>query len=343
MNNINRIIKQAGWSRVIIALFLLTLFVVAPIFGIREDFALSDTITRFGMNAVIVLSGIFMIQSGCGLNFGVPLGLVAGIFGATCSLQLQAKGFAGIFLAMGIGMIFAAIIGYGYGQLLNRVKGDEMIISTYVGLSVVAFMNILWTVLPFTNPTIIWGFGGTGIRQTVSIQDYWFNQLSNFLSFKIGPNFFFPTGMILFFALCCFLVWVFFRTKTGTAMIAVGSNPDYARAAGINVDKIRILSVVLTTVVASVGIIVYAQSFGFVQYYNAPNNLVFPSIAAILIGGASINKASIKNVVIGTFLFQGIVTMAPSVINSALKIDMAEVLRLIISNGMILYALTRKE
>jgi simple sugar transport system permease protein len=35
--------------------------------------------------------------------------------------------------------------------------------------------------------------------------------------------------------------------------------------------------------------------------------------------------------------------MAPSVINSALNMDVAEVLRLIISNGMILYALTRKE
>ena len=47
------------------------------------------------------------------------------------------------------------------------------------------------------------------------------------------------------------------------------------------------------------------------------------------------------NVIIGAFLFQGILTMTPSVINSAINIDVSEVLRIIISNGMIVYALTR--
>jgi pyruvate/2-oxoglutarate/acetoin dehydrogenase E1 component len=47
------------------------------------------------------------------------------------------------------------------------------------------------------------------------------------------------------------------------------------------------------------------------------------------------------HVIIGTFLFQGILTMTPSVINSMLQTDMSEVIRIIVSNGMILYALTR--
>lgn len=64
-------------------------------------------------------------------------------------------------------------------------------------------------------------------------------------------------------------------------------------------------------------------------------------MAAILIGGASVHKATLTNVLIGTFLFQGILTMTPSVINSMLQTDMSEVIRIIVSNGMILYALTR--
>ena len=75
--------------------------------------------------------------------------------------------------------------------------------------------------------------------------------------------------------------------------------------------------------------------------FNSPLSFAFPSVAAILLGGASINKASIVNVIIGAFLFQGILTMTPSVINSAINIDVSEVLRIIISNGMIVYALTR--
>ena len=70
--------------------------------------------------------------------------------------------------------------------------------------------------------------------------------------------------------------------------------------------------------------------------------MAFPAVAAILIGGASINKASILNVIIGTILFQGILTMTPSVINGVLQTDMSEVIRIVLSNGMILYALTRK-
>lgn len=343
MTNIKKFIRQAGWSRIIIALFLILLFIMAPVFGIREDYSLSDTITRFGMNGVVVLSMVFMIQSGCGLNFGVPLGLIAGVFGATASLEFHIKGLAGISFAMLVGITLAAIIGYLYGKLLNKVKGDEMIIATYVGFSFVALFSIIWTILPLKNPTIIWAYGGSGIRPNVSVEGYWMNALGKILHFTVGPNFYFPTGMLLFFALMCLLVWCFFKTKTGSAMIAVGSNPDYARASGISVDKMRVLSVVLSTCVAAAGIIVYEQSYGFIQYYNAPNNLTFPAIAAILIGGASINKASIKNVVIGTLLFQGIVTMAPTVINGALNLDMAEVLRMLIANGLILYALTRKE
>ena len=93
---------------------------------------------------------------------------------------------------------------------------------------------------------------------------------------------------------------------------------------------------------AIVGILVYEQSFGFIQLYMGPFYMALPAVASILLGGASVNKASIVNVIVGTFLFQGILTMTPSVINSVLQTDMSEVIRIIVSNGMILYALTRK-
>jgi len=137
------------------------------------------------------------------------------------------------------------------------------------------------------------------------------------------------------------LVWAFFRTKMGTSMTAVGSNPDYAKSCGINVDKMRVISVILSTVIAGIGIIVFEESFGFIQLYLAPLYMAFPAVAALLLGGASVGKVSIKNVIIGTFLFQGILTMTPSVINNIIKSDMSEAIRIVVSNGMIVYALTR--
>ena len=341
-SRIQNFVEAAGWPRIIIGLFLLSLFVAAPFVGVRIDTSLSDTLVRVGMNGVMVLALVPMVQSGCGLNFGLPLGIIAGLVGAVTSIEMNVLGMMGFFVALLISVPLAVLLGYGYGLLLNRVKGDEMMIATYVGFSSVAVMCMAWLLLPYKSPTMIWGYGGSGLRTTISVEGFWLHILSDFLHVQIGKFFYFPTGMFLFFALMCFLMWGFLHTKTGTAMTAVGSNPEFARASGINVDRMRIVSVVLSTVLGAVGILVYQQSFGFIQLYMGPFYMAFPAVAAILLGGASVNKASMLNVVVGTFLFQGILTMTPSVINSLIQTDMSEVIRIIVSNGMILYALTRK-
>ncbi len=335
-------IENAGWPRIIIGLFLLSLFIAAPFVGVRLDASLSDTLVRVGMNGVLVLAMVPMVQSGCGLNFGLPLGIIAGLLGAVTSIQIGITGSIGFLLAMTIAVPLAVVLGWMYGQLLNRVKGDEMMIATYVGFSSVALMCMAWLLLPYTSPTMIWGYGGSGLRTTISVEGFWLNALSKYLHIQIGQFFYVPVGMFLFFALMVFLVWGFFRTKTGTAITAVGSNPEFARASGIDVDKMRTISVILSTVLGAIGILIYEQSFGFIQLYMGPFYMAFPAVAAILLGGASVNKASMMNVLVGTFLFQGILTMTPSVINSVMQTDMSEVIRIIVSNGMILYALTRK-
>ncbi|MBQ3403616.1 MAG: ABC transporter permease [Synergistaceae bacterium] len=368
---IGRFIQNAGWPRIIIALFLLGLFIAAPFVGVRVDTSLSNTLVRFGMNGVMVLAMIPMVQAGCGLNFGLPLGIIAGLLGATLSIEWNVEILArlaelgaqykiswlneafltswrepiGFASAVVIAVPIAAVLGWFYGKLLNRVKGDEMMIATYVGFSSVSFMCIAWLLLPYKHPTMVWGYAGHGLRTTISVEGYWLHVLSDALALDINTeniHLYIPTGMLIFFAVMAFLVWVFMRTKTGTAMTAVGSNPDFARASGVNVDRMRTISVMLSTVLGAIGIIVYEQSFGFIQLYMGPFYMALPAVASILLGGASVNKAGILNVIVGTFLFQGILTMTPSVINSYLQTDMSEVIRLIVSNGMILYALTRK-
>ena len=202
-------------------------------------------------------------------------------------------------------------------------------------------MCMMWLLLPYNSPTMVWGLAGKGLRTTISLEGFYDKALANFLQINIG-HFSIPVGSLLFFAVLAFMMWAFLHTKTGTAMTAVGSNPNFARASGINIDKTRMLSVIMSTWLAAVGILVYEQGFGFIQLYMAPFYMALPAVSAILIGGASVNKASITNVIIGTFLFQGIVTMTPTVMNSMIHMDMSEVIRIVVSNGMILYALTRK-
>jgi len=331
-----------GWPRIIIFFFLIALFVVAPFVGVSISMSLSDTLNRFGQNAILVLALVPMVQAGCGLNFGLPVGIIAGLLGATIAMQIGLTGWFGFFGAVAICLPIAALFGWLYGQLLNKVKGEEMTIAMYVGFSLVTFFSILWLLLPYSSPAMVWGYTGKGLRTTITLDNFWSRILNDFLAVRIGENFVFPTGMILFALFCAFLVYLFFRSKTGTAMTAVGSNPDFARAGGVSSDKMRTISVMLSTMLGAVGILVYQQSFGFIQMYQAPLFMAFPAVAALLIGGASVNKASMLNVIVGTLLFQGILTMTPSVINSVLQTDMSEVIRIVLSNGMILYALTRK-
>lgn len=127
----------------------------------------------------------------------------------------------------------------------------------------------------------------------------------------------------------------------GLAMQVAGSNEKFALSNGIDVDKERITGTILSTVLAAVGIIVYSQAFGFLQLYNAPLYAAMPAVAAILIGGASLQRARIIHVVIGTMLFQSLLVVALPVINILAEGNLSEVIRAIVSNGIILYALTR--
>ena len=333
--------QSFGLPRLIIAGFLLLLYILAPIVGADLPTQITNTINRFSWNAIMVLAMVPMVHSGCGLNFGLPLGIISGLLGATLSIELGFTGGFSFIMAMLLATPFALVLGWGYGWLLNRIKGGEMMIATYVGFSSVSFMCMMWLLLPYHSPNMVWGLAGKGLRTTISLEGYYNQALAQILQIKIG-NLVIPTGTLLFFALFAYGMWAFLHTKTGTAMTAVGSNPAFARACGINVDKMRLISVVISTWLAAIGILVYEQGFGFIQLYMAPFYMALPAVSAILIGGASVNKASIANVIIGTFLFQGIVTMTPTVMNNMVHMDMSEVVRIIVSQGMILYALTRK-
>ena len=341
MGTMTAMVSSFGLPRIIISGFLLVLFILTPFVGVDLPTQITNIINRFSWNAVLVLAMVPMIHAGCGLNFGLPLAIICGLLGGTLSIQLGFTGPMSFLMAVLIATPFAVILGGGYGLLLNRIKGGEMMIATYVGFSVMSFFCMMWLLLPYSSPTMVYGLSGNGLRPTISLDGFYNQVLAKILHIKIG-NIEIPTGSLLVFALLAFLMWAFLHTKTGTAMTAVGSNPVFARAAGINVDRTRMLSVIMSTWLGAMGILMYQQGFGFIQLYNAPNNLTMPTVAAILIGGASVNKASIPNVIIGTILFQGIVTMTPTVMNSAIHMDMSEVIRIIVSQGMILYALTRK-
>lgn len=334
------LIKKLGPPRLIIGSFFVLLCLISLLFDMNLQALLSNTLVRVGMNGVLVLAMVPAIKCGISLNLGLPIGVIAGLLGGLLCIEYRLTGWVGFAFSIAVGSAIAALFGYLYGLLLNRLKGSEMAVTTYVGYSFVSLMCIAWLVLPFQSLELRWPMGG-GLRNSLSTSTSFLRLLDNFLAFNVlGMKV--PTGLLLFMGLCCYLVWLFFRSKTGSAMQAVGSNPRFAQAAGINVDRMRIIGTVLSTVLGAVGIIVYNQSFGFIQLYNAPRAMGFIAASAVLIGGASTSKAAISNVLIGSFLFFGVLTLGMPVANTLLPQSMiSETIRILISNGIILYALTK--
>jgi simple sugar transport system permease protein len=333
-------LREAGLPRLFIAGFLALLFAVAVATHMDLAGLVSDSVVRVGRNGVLVLALLPAIQGGIGLNFGLPLGIICGLLGCVVTLNAGVHGPAGLLLAAGIGLALSIPAGIGYGWLLNRTRGQEMMVGTYLGFAVVSMMSVFWLLAPFRNPTLVWAIGGRGLRTTLSLSGVFDKVLDRWLAVTVG-GIAIPTGTVLVFAALAFLVWLFFRTRMGITIAAARSNPRFARAAGISDERTRVQAAVLSTAIAALGIVVYSQSYGFVQLYTAPLLMAFPVIACILIGGATVTRASITNVVIGTLLFQSILTVALPVTSRVIQGDISETARLIIQNGMILYALTR--
>ncbi len=333
-------VSELGLPRLTVILFLIGLFILGAVQGVSVADLLSNSIGRFAMNAMLTLSMVPAIQCGIGPNFGLPVGIIAGLLGLVISMEFGLTGFTGLFAAAVLGILLGAVFGVLYGHLLNRVKGQEMMVGTYVGFAVVSGMCMFWLLMPFRNPRLIWTLGGEGLRVTISLSDFFSNVLDNFLAIRAGV-FKFPTGLVLCVLAVAILYRIFEYTRLGTAMDLAGQNEQFARAAGINVERMRVTGTAMSTAMGALGIVLYAQSYGFVQLYTAPLMMAFPAVAAILIGGATPRAAGISNAIVGTFLFQTLLAITVPVTQSVIGGDISEIIRLIVSNGMVLYALTR--
>ena len=334
-------VREIGVPRLLIAVFLLVLFGVALATHMDLPGLITDCLLRVGRNGILVLALLPAVQGGLGLNFGLPLGILCGLLGCVFSLNANLTGWSGLLTSASLGALFAVPVGIAYGWLLNRTRGQEMMVGTYLGFAAVSGMSIVWLLAPLHNPQLVWAIGGHGLRTTLTLTGFFDRLLDHLWSFPVG-GVEFPTGLFLTFAAFCVLVGFFFRTRAGISISAARSNPRFALAAGISDDQTRVQATVFSTVLAAIGIVVFCQSYGFVQLYTAPLLMAFPTVACLLIGGASVSRATLTHVIVGTFLFQSILTVALPITSQVIQGDISETARLIIQNGMILYALTRR-
>ena len=144
---------------------------------------------------------------------------------------------------------------------------------------------------------------------------------------------------LLIGGLCVFTSW-FINTKLGQEMRTVGQSRVVANSAGINVDKTRILAMIISTVLASYGQLISLQNIGTVATYGAHQQVGLYAIAALLVGGASVHKANAKQAILGVILFHTLFILSPVAGKQLLgNAQIGEYFRVFVAYGVIAVSL----
>lgn len=140
--------------------------------------------------------------------------------------------------------------------------------------------------------------------------------------------------------LLCLFNNALMKTRLGQRFRAVGQSRTVANVSGINVDKTRIIAIVISTVLAGWGQLIFVQNMGSFQTYGAHEQVGLYAGAAILVGGASIRKATNSQAILGCVLFHLLFIVAPAAGKNLFgDAAIGEYFRVFISYGVIALAL----
>lgn len=308
--------------------------------GLPLNFLLNEIIFRLSRNLLLVMSLIIPVITGMGLNFGIVLGAMAGQVGLIVIMNYGIGGVEGFLVAVLVSTPVAIFLGYLVGKVLNKAKGKEMITSMILGFFAngiyqLIFLIMAGRIIPFSNPDILISTG-KGLRNTIDLRII----RKSIDSLFFGKYTHYPVFTLIIIALFFLGLYFFLKTKLGQEMRAVGQDMHIASISGINVDRTRIIAIIISTVLAAWGQIVYLHNMGTLNTYNNHEQVGLFAVASLLIGGATVDKASWKEALLGTFLFHMLFIISPLAGKNLMgNAQIGEYFRVFIAYGVIGLAL----
>lgn len=294
------------------------LFMVICLIGVYASklnavYILNEISVRLSRNLFMVLALIIPVIAGMGLNFAIVIGAMAGQIGLITVKIFDLGGFPGFLMAVLFATPFALLFGYGTGLILNKTKGKEMITSLMLGyfangLYQLVFLTFMGTIIPVDNPEIILS-GGVGLKNALDLKliQYAVDNLfrPNIMGVRV------PVVTLLLVAALCFVIKFLVKTKLGQDFRALGQDINIAEVSGIKTDRIRLIAITISTVLAAWGQVIFLQNIGTLNTYNSHEQVGMFAIAALLVGGASVTKATISEAIVGTLLFHTLFIVSP--------------------------------
>src|SRR6056297_1893 len=182
----------------------------------------------------------------------------------------------------------------GENQKIQREKTKK----TYIFYMILALILIGFSTLIMNSSTGGFLFTGTNSSAIQSL---------NMLQSIEVPIF----TLFLVFLIAVFNI-VIMKTKLGQDFKSIGLSQHIARVSGINVDRTRIIAVIMSTVLAAWGQIIFLQNVGTMNTYGSHMQVGLFAVAAILIGGATVKSANIGHGILGIILFHAVFIVSPT-------------------------------
>ena len=261
----SRRFKLPEEASVIFALLLLIAIVgtLRPIFLKPEN--LLNLAASYAISALLAGCIVYLLSMGeIDLSFGWILNLSAVI--------------AGVSMIAGVPVWIAIIIGIIAGGVMGAING---VLTVVMRLPLI--IVTLGTASVYQGISLITNKSGSVVPTDEKIT-------TNIFFRALGGDIETPIPIILIFFILAFVVLhlVLHKTRFGYRIIAIGSNPEAARLAGIPIKQTKILVCALMGFVSGIGGVLFLGFRGAVDPTTGAN-LLLPVVAAAIIGGTALS------------------------------------------------------
>lgn len=323
------------------------LFLILSVIGmsaanVSNGFILGELYSRFVRNGMFLLALLLPIMVGMGINFSITIGALSAQMAMIIVIDFNMLNKTGALLMVVLALAISFFLGNIIGILLNKAKGKEMIASIVIGLLGTNIYQLIFMVgygtviKPFSQDILL--ARGIGIKSMLDAMPL-AKSFNSVLPIKIGnvDGSLLPIIIIIFMTIVVYLIS---NSRHGYHARAVGDNMALAEKHGIDVNKTRKTAIIISTMLAALGQLMHVQNLGIVNVYTGHLNLDVFSAAALLAGGATFKKASIKNVYLGLFLFHTMFIVSPIAGQNMFQNQaIGEYFRTFVAYGTIVFAL----
>jgi ribose/xylose/arabinose/galactoside ABC-type transport system permease subunit len=251
------------WGRyntaVIVYVILIIIFfgvsIAFPLF--RSPRNLSNILVQIAPLAILSIGqAIALIGGGVDLTVGTVVSLTT-----VLAANFMGQGPFGVLATIIFIFVVAIAIGFINGFICNETKIPPLIVTLSTS-TIIQGILLAYRMSP----------GGSVPKA-----------ISSFINYKLGIV---TVSTIILAFLYILFITIMSRTSFGVHVYAIGGNPEFARMAGINVKRVRIVSYIISACLAAVAGFVISARIG-TGIPNVGSPFLMDSLTAVIIGGAS--------------------------------------------------------